>query len=188
MTNRAEVIAADQYDFDSTPGNDDGIDGNGNDEDDQASITNTTASADLSVSKSVSDDHPGILSEVVYTVLLNNSGPDEALDVQVLDQIPAGLTFVSYEASTGTYNSSGNGIWRVPSIGEGGQEKLDITVAVSTLGEKINTAEVIASSQYDPNSTPGNNDPTEDDQDSVSLTPQLVDLALTKMVDDPTPI
>ncbi|MDB4770824.1 hypothetical protein OAG60_01985 [bacterium] len=186
-TNRAEVIAADQYDFDSTPGNDDGIDGNGNDEDDQASITNTTASADLSVSKSVSDDHPGILSEVVYTVLLNNSGPDEALDVQVLDQIPAGLTFVSYEASTGTYNSSGNGIWRVPSIGEGGQEKLDITVAVSTLGEKINTAEVIASSQYDPNSTPGNNDPTEDDQDSVSLTPQLVDLALTKMVDDPTP-
>ena len=186
-TNRAEVIAADQFDFDSTPGNDDGIDGNGNDEDDQASVTNTTASADLSITKSVSDDHPGVLSDVVYTVILNNSGPDEALDVQVLDQIPAGLTFVSYEATSGTYNSSGNGIWRVPSIGEGGQEQLDITVTVSSLGEKINTAEVIASSQYDPDSTPGNNDPTEDDQSSVSLTPQLVDLALTKVVDDPTP-
>lgn len=186
-TNRAEVIAADQFDFDSTPGNDDGIEGNGNDEDDQASITNTTASADLSVTKSVSDDHPGVLTEVVYTVTLHNGGPDEALDVQVLDQIPAGLTFVSYEATSGTYNASGNGIWRVPSIGEGGQEQLDITVAVSSLGEKINTAEVIASSQYDPDSTPGNNDPTEDDQASVSLTPQLVDLALTKIVDDPNP-
>ncbi|MDB4694902.1 hypothetical protein OAF47_00375 [bacterium] len=186
-TNRAEVIAADQFDFDSTPGNDDGIDGNGNDEDDQASITNTTASADLSVTKSVSDDHPGVLTDVIYSVTLNNSGPDEALDVQVLDQIPAGLTFVSYEATSGTYNSSGNGIWRVPSIGEGGQEQLDITVTVSSLGEKINTAEVIASSQYDPDSTPGNNDPTEDDQASVGLTPQLVDLALTKVVDDPSP-
>ena len=186
-TNRAEVIAADQFDFDSTPGNDDGVDGNGNDEDDQASITNTTASADLSITKSVSDDHPGVLTDVVYTVTLNNSGPDEALDVQVLDQIPAGLTFVSYEATSGTYNSSGNGIWRVPSIGEGGQEQLDITVTVSSLGEKVNTAEVIASSQFDPDSTPGNNDPTEDDQASVSLTPQLVDLALTKVVDDPSP-
>jgi len=186
-TNRAEVIAADQFDFDSTPGNDDGIDGNGNDEDDQASITNTTASADLSVTKTVSDDHPSVFDEVVYTLTLNNSGPDEALDVQVLDQIPAGLTFVSFEATSGTYNSSGNGIWRVPSIGEGGQEQLELTVAVSSLGEKVNTAEVIASSQYDPDSTPGNNDPTEDDQASVSLTPQLVDLALTKVVDDPSP-
>ncbi len=186
-TNRAEVIAADQFDFDSTPGNDDGIDGNGNDEDDQASITNTTASADLSVTKTVSDDHPSVLDEVVYTITLNNSGPDEALDVQVLDQIPAGLTFVDFKTTSGTYNSSGNGIWRVPSIGEGGQEQLELTVAVSSLGEKVNTAEVIASSQYDPDSTPGNNDPTEDDQASVSLTPQLVDLALTKVVDDPNP-
>ncbi|MCP4945456.1 MAG: DUF11 domain-containing protein, partial [Planctomycetaceae bacterium] len=186
-TNRAEVIAADQFDFDSTPGNDDGIDGNGNDEDDQASITNTTASADLSVTKTVSDDHPSVLDEVVYTITLNNSGPDEALDVQVLDQIPAGLTFVDFKTTSGTYNSSGNGIWRVPSIGEGGQEQLELTVAVSSLGEKVNTAEVIASSQYDPDSTPGNNDPTEDDQASVSLTPQLVDLALTKVVDDANP-
>ncbi|MDB4807776.1 DUF11 domain-containing protein, partial [bacterium] len=105
-TNRAEVIAADQFDFDSTPGNDDGIDGNGNDEDDQASITNTTASADLSVTKTVSDDHPSVLDEVVYTITLNNSGPDEALDVQVLDQIPAGLTFVDFKTTSGTYNSS----------------------------------------------------------------------------------
>ena len=43
-------------------------------------------------------------------------GPDEALDVQVLDQIPMGLTLVSADATAGTYNASGNGIWQVPSI------------------------------------------------------------------------
>jgi len=185
-TNRAQVMSSDQYDFDSTPGNDDGVDGNGNDEDDQASVTNTTASADLSVTKSVSDDHPGVLSEVTYTVVLNNGGPDEAKDVMVLDQIPNGLTFVSATASQGTYDSS-SGLWNVPSIGEGSQETLELVVQVTSLGEKFNTAEVIASSQFDPDSTPGNHDPNEDDQDSVSLTPQLVDLALTKMVDNETP-
>ena len=76
---------------------------------------------------------------------------------------------------------------KFPVSREGGQETLELTVLVSELGEKVNTAEVIASSQYDPDSTPGNNDPAEDDQDSVSLTPQLIDLALTEVVDDPTP-
>lgn len=184
-TNRVQVMSADQYDFDSTPGNDDGIDGNGNDEDDQASVTNTTASADLSITKSVSDDEPGALANVTYTVVLNNGGPDVA-EVVVLDQIPNGLTFVSADATSGTYNSS-NGLWNVPAISEDSKETLEIVVQVTSLGEKINTAEIIASSQFDPDSTPGNNDPTEDDQDSVSLVPQLVDLALTKMVNDDTP-
>lgn len=184
--NRTQVLAADQFDFDSTPGNDDGIDGNGNDEDDQASVTVTTASADLSITKTVSDDRPGAGTEVTYTVQLKNGGPDTAKNVVVLDQIPNGLTFVSSNASVGAYNSV-NGLWTVPSIGEGVTETLEIVVRVTSLGEKINTAEVIASSEFDPNSTPANNNPEEDDQDSVSLVPELVDLALTKMVDDPTP-
>ena len=184
--NRTQVMEADQFDFDSTPGNDDGIDGNGNDEDDQASVIVTTASADLSIKKRVSNDRPGAGSEVTYTVELTNSGPDLAEQVVVLDQIPLGLTFVSSNATAGAYNEV-NGFWSVPSIGEGVTETLEIVVRVTSLGEKINTAEVIASSQFDPDSTPANNDPDEDDQDSVSLVPELVDLALTKVVDDPTP-
>ncbi|MGI9469983.1 MAG: DUF11 domain-containing protein, partial [Rubripirellula sp.] len=184
--NRTQVLAADQFDFDSTPGNDDGIDGNGNDEDDQASITVTTASADLSINKTVSDDRPGAGTEVTYTVQLTNGGPDAAENVVVLDQVPNGLTFVSSNATIGSYNQA-NGTWTVPSIGEGVTETLEIVVRVTSLGEKINTAEVIFSSEFDPDSTPANNDPEEDDQDSVSLVPELVDLALTKIVDDPTP-
>ncbi|MDF1841148.1 MAG: DUF11 domain-containing protein [Rubripirellula sp.] len=184
--NRAQVIAADQFDFDSTPGNDDGIDGNGNDEDDQASVTVTTASADLSLTKIVSNERPPAGSEQVYTVTLSNAGPDTAKDVVVLDQLPTGLTFVSATTSAGDYNQSNN-FWTVPSIAEGVSETLELRFRVTSLGEKINTAQVIASSEFDPNSTPGNNDPDEDDQDSVSLVPELVDLALTKVVDDATP-
>lgn len=184
--NRTQVTAADQFDFDSTPGNDDGIDGNGNDEDDQAAITVTTASADLSINKTVSDDRPSAGSEVTYFVELTNGGPDATENVVVLDQIPNGLTFVSSNATVGSYNDA-NGFWTVPAIGEGNTETLEIVVRVTSLGEKINTAEVVVAGDFDPDSTPANNDPSEDDQDSVSLIPELVDLALTKVVDDPTP-
>ncbi|MCR9296254.1 MAG: DUF11 domain-containing protein, partial [bacterium] len=179
-TNVVEVMAADQFDFDSTPGN--GVPS----EDDQDDVTNVTASADLSINKRVSNERPGGGTEVTYTVDLRNSGPDVARDVVVLDQIPTGLTYVSSQATTGNYNPQ-TGLWSVPQIGENRTETLQIVVRVTSLGEKINTAEVVASSEYDPNSTPGNNDPNEDDQDSVSLIPEVVDLALTKIVDDPTP-
>lgn len=186
ITNRVQVIAADQFDFDSTPGNDDGIDGNGNDEDDQASTTVTTASADLSIVKRVSNERPGGGTNVTYTVELYNSGPDAAENVVVLDQIPNGLTFVSANATSGSYNNT-TGLWTVPSIGEDVTQTLEIVVRVTSLGEKINWAEVIASSEFDPDSTPANHAPNEDDQDSASLTAEVIDLALTKMVDDATP-
>jgi uncharacterized repeat protein (TIGR01451 family) len=44
-----------------------------------------------------------------------------------------------------------------------------------------------ASEQDDPNSTPGNDSTTEDDDDTASVTPQSADLSLSKTVDDPTP-
>ena len=50
-----------------------------------------------------------------------------------------------------------------------------------------NTAQVSASAQRDPDSTPNNNIATEDDQASVTITPQVADLSLAKTIDNPTP-
>ena len=47
-----------------------------------------------------------------------------------------------------------------------------------------NTAEITAADQYDPTSTPGNGVPGEDDQASVVVSPQRIDLTLTKSVDN----
>jgi uncharacterized repeat protein (TIGR01451 family) len=46
---------------------------------------------------------------------------------------------------------------------------------------------VTASDQLDPDSTPNNNDPNEDDQATVTTPAQLADLSLQKTVDNPTP-
>ncbi len=184
--NRAQVFAADQFDSDSTPGNDDGIDGNGNDEDDQAAVTVITASSDLSLAKSIDNDRPGVGSNVTFTIQVANSGPDDAKNVVVKDQLPPGMTFVSSTATVGSYNAATER-WTIPTMVVGKIEKLEIVARVNLVGERTNTAEIVESSQFDPDSTPGNNVESEDDQDSVTFIPELVDLALAKLVDDPSP-
>ena len=62
-----------------------------------------------------------------------------------------------------------------------------IRATVDTFGDPTNSAEILASSQFDPDSTPANNVPAEDDQASVSLSPQLVDLCSSKGVDEVLP-
>jgi uncharacterized repeat protein (TIGR01451 family) len=178
--NEAEVMAADQFDSDSTPGNNDP------DEDDQTSVGVVTANADLSLMKSIDDDRPGVGSNVTFTVRVANSGEDDARNVVVRDEIPPGMTFVSSNATVGSYNSL-TGRWTIPTMVVGKIETLEIVARVDIVGERTNTAEIIESSEFDPDSTPGNNNPDEDDQDSVSFVPELVDLALAKLVDDPEP-
>lgn len=184
--NRAEVISVDQYDSDSAPANDDLIDGNGNDEDDQAKVTVVTASSDLELTKSVDDDRPGVGSDVTFTIQVTNAGPDDASDIVVRDQLPHGMTFVSSSLSNGQFDQS-TGHWNIPSLAVGKRASLELTATVDTFGERDNVAEIISSSQFDPDSTPDNQLDAEDDQDRVTLIPELVDLALTKVVDDANP-
>ncbi|NJN76168.1 MAG: DUF11 domain-containing protein, partial [Synechococcaceae cyanobacterium RL_1_2] len=69
------------------------------------------ASADLSLTKTVDNASPNVGDNVVYTVTVNNTGPSDATNVDVTDQLPAGLTYVS-DDSGGAYNS-GTGVWTV---------------------------------------------------------------------------
>jgi len=170
ITNTAEVCAADQTDVDSTPCN------NVPSEDDQASASitvsaiQTTQKADLSLDKSVSDAAPDVGSDVIYSIVVTNIGPDDATGVTVKDVLPAGLTYKSNTPSKGTYSNI-TGIWTVGSLNVGASASLLITVTVNQTGTITNTAEVCSSSLPDPDSTPCNNVPTEDDQDSVPITP-----------------
>jgi uncharacterized repeat protein (TIGR01451 family) len=126
------------------------------------------ASADLSLTKTVNNSTPNIGARVVFTITLNNTGPDSATGVQVKDLLPAGLTFVSSVPSQGTY-TSGTGIWNVGTVGVGSPSAtLTITATVATTGAKLNTAEVTVSGTPDPDSTP--NDGAGDDFASVTVT------------------
>lgn len=179
-TNTAQVSASDQFDIDSTPGN------NNAQEDDQASAAVTPPAVDLSVLKSVSNSAPNIGQNVTFTVTVSNAGPNNATNVTLADQLPAGLTFVSSTPSQGTYDST-SGVWTVGTINTGANATLQIVVTVATGGTKLNTAQVRSVDQFDVDSTPNNSVATEDDQASAPLTPPTIDLSLQKSVNNTAP-
>jgi uncharacterized repeat protein (TIGR01451 family) len=147
------------------------------------SVTETPQYADLAVDKVVSNARPNVGDTITYTVTLSNKGKDTASGVTILDQLPAGLQFVSAIPSQGSYNA-GTGIWNVGTVDTLFARTLSIraTVLPPTSGipqPQTNTASVQTSDQYDP-------DPSNDTK-SVTETPQYADLAVDKIVDDPNP-
>lgn len=180
LTNQAEVLAANEFDRDSQPG--DGVEA----DDDFAAVDVSPASSDLSLTKTVDNAAPNVGGEVLYTITLANAGPDSAAEIQVQDQLPAELAFVDFTASVGDYDSA-TGVWQVPELANGANATLQIRATVQGNQAVSNSAEVIASNQFDPDSVPADNDPDQDDYAEVTLTPQLVDLALTKIVDEERP-
>ncbi|WP_427873384.1 DUF11 domain-containing protein [Flavobacterium sp. MMS24-S5] len=184
-TNKAEVSAANLPDPDSTPNN------GANTEDDYAEATTTPVptSADLSLTKAVNNATPLVGSQVTFSIQVTNSGPQEANSVAVTDLLPSGYTYVSYSATTGSYDSS-TGIWTVGNMPVSDSYTLQITATVNATGNYTNSAEITTSSQPNPDSTPNNGVTTEDDYAEAATTPtvQYSDLSLTKTVSDSSPI
>jgi uncharacterized repeat protein (TIGR01451 family) len=174
----AQVTAATTPDPDSTPN-----DGTGDDFD---SLTiDAPAAANLSLDKTVNNATPNVGQQVTFTLTLSNSGPDAATGIAVTDQLPAGLTLISSNASTGTF-TLGTGIWTVPTLASGATATLSLVARVDSSAALTNSAQVTAVNEFDPNSTP--NDGTGDDFDSVGVdAPAAADLSLDLQVNNATP-
>ncbi|MNK66258.1 hypothetical protein D3C87_855740 [compost metagenome] len=183
--NKVEVTGANLPDPDSTPNN--GV----TTEDDYAEATTVPVptSADLSLTKTVNIAAPQVGSQVTFSLQIDNAGPEEANLVAVTDLLPSGYTYVSYSATTGSYNPT-TGIWTVGNMPISDSYTLQITAIVNASGNYTNTAEITASSQPDPDSTPNNSVTTEDDYAEATTTPTALssDLSLTKTVNNPTPL
>jgi len=149
-----------------------------------ATATETPQYADLAVAKQVSDATPNVGDTITYTITLTNLGADTATGVTILDQLPAGLQFVSAQPSQGTY-TAGSGIWDVGTVDTTFARTLTIQAIVpapasGTLPQsQTNTARVRTSDQYDPN--PANNSA------SATETPKYADLRVEKIVSDARP-
>ncbi|NLF73134.1 MAG: DUF11 domain-containing protein, partial [Candidatus Anammoximicrobium sp.] len=182
--NYVQVSGADNFDPDSTPGND------GTAEDDGALAR--PAMADLSVTKSVEfsqlpfgdlDGSGSItLGDIVsFSLTVANAGPDTATGVVVTDQLPAGYEYVG-DSSGGTYDFN-TGLWSVGAVAADSSVSITIRAEVVAETDLTNIAEITASETYDPDSTPNNHLTTEDDYFSVTPTlGQAADLELTKVI------
>lgn len=184
-TNSAEITASSQPDPDSTPNN--GI----TTEDDyaEATTTPTAQSSDLSLTKTVNNSTPLAGSPVTFAVVVTNNGPQDNTGVQITDLLPSGYTYTSFTVSTGTYNSA-NGLWNIGNLANGESETLQVTAIVNASGDYLNIAEVTAANLPDPNSSPNNGVPTENDYATATITPtaQAADLSLTKTVNNANPL
>ena len=173
VTNTAQVSGSDQPDPDSDPNNGDP------DEDDQASVTTPAPSADLALVKQLLTPAPINLNDTVtFRLTLNNNGPNQASNVDVTDQLPPGLTFVSATPSQGSYVSN-TGLWSVGNLANGGSATLDIEAMVTTTGGINNIAIISDLDEVDPN--PSN------DQDDDNVPAQQADLSLIKTASSNTP-
>lgn len=128
----------------------------------------TTLVADLEVSKTVNTPNPIVGQNITYTVTVTNKGRDNTTGVIVKDVLPSQVIHISNDSS-GSYNPT-NGNWNVGNLNVGESKTLNITVTVNAAGTFSNKAEVTASNLPDLDSTPNNNNGTEDDQASVSVT------------------
>jgi uncharacterized repeat protein (TIGR01451 family) len=107
-----------------------------------------SGSADLGITKADSPDPVGVGSTLIYTIQVQNLGPDLATGVTVTDQVPKGVDFVSATASSGQCARKGKKITCVlgglnaPTINYGSPPTVTISVIPRQIGTISNTASV----------------------------------------------
>lgn len=92
-----------------------------------ATCSSANPQIDLEVSKTVSPTSVSSGDSATYTITVTNNGPDNATGVQVSDQLPAGVSYMSDTPSQGTY-TQGTGIWVVGDVANGASATLTIQV------------------------------------------------------------
>ena len=123
---------------------------------------------DLAVGMRTNVSTAAIGGQVTFTVVVINQDVTAASGVVVQSAVPLGSTYVS-DNTGGTYNS-GTGVWTVGSIPADDSVELHITVRVDSEGVLYTTAELTASNNPDPDSTPGNGSVLEDDWSGTCIT------------------
>lgn len=121
---------------------------------------------DLSLTKTSNLDSVAQGGNVTFSVVLKRDSVQyNSQGVFVRDLAPAGTSYVSHVAPTGTFYNPATGIWKVGSALGGATNTLtlQITVKADSVGVALNAAEIIASRSTDIDSPHGNGVTTEDD-------------------------
>ena len=171
------MTAADQFDSDSTPNNNQAA------EDDQDTETVTPNVADLSLTKTVDDSTPNRNQNVTFTLTVSNAGSAGATGVTVNDVLPAGLTFVSSTPSQGSFNS-GTGVWTVGAVSSGANATLQIVATVTTTGARRTLRKWPRRTSSIPIRRRTTTRPAKTIETPRTVTPTVADLSVTKTASD----
>ena len=97
------------------------------------------SAADLVTVKTLAsgDATPDEGDTVTFQIEVTNNGPDTATNVSLIDQLPAGLTYVSDTGAGGVYDPV-TGLWTIGSLASGATATITISATVD-VGESGNT-------------------------------------------------
>lgn len=155
----------------------------GNSANDSANeTTSVVAESNLSIRKSDESDPAAAGGIVTYTITVANDGPSDAGDVEVIDTLPAGVTYVSdtdscVEAPAGTLTCS------LGDIAAGADTSFDVTVTVDPAlvfdagGPTTITNLASVSSPLATDPDPSDNDASEDTLVAASADLEIVSFA-----------
>ncbi len=132
-------------------------------------------SADLSIDKTDTGSDPVIVgNDITYTLAVTNDGPNDATNVEVTDDLPAGTTFNAGASDPGCGEAAGTVTCDYGTIVEDATNQVTLVLGTTTAAvpQVSNTAEV-DSDVFDPDT--GNNSDTE----TTTVSP-AADLAITK--------
>ena len=117
-------------------------------------VTAAVGPADLSLTKTDNPDPAPAGGDLLYTLVVTNSGPNNATNVVVTDTLPGGVTLVSATPNQGSCSGTGPVTCNLGGILNGGTASIEILVVTGAAGSITNNANV-AASETDP--VPGNN-------------------------------
>lgn len=113
--------------------------------------------ADLAMAKSASPTSVDVGSKVDvgsnlnYTLIVTNNGPDTAINVSLTDTLPGVVTFVS--ASAGCIESGGTVTCTTASLAKGANVQFTITVTAPSTGQIFSNSASVTSAVSDPDSS-----------------------------------
>ena len=107
----------------------------------------TAKLVDISVTQTASSSTIAINSNVTFVITVTNNGPTDATALQLQDVLSSLLTFSSYTATTGTYDSA-TGTWHIGSLANGASATLNIVASSGTTTTSGNPATNTASVAY----------------------------------------
>lgn len=109
-----------------------------------------TASADLALSASGQPASVQVGQAITYTAQVNNKGPDSAVNVSVVDPLPAGLSYRSASATQGTCSLTSAVVCDLGALSSGANATVVIAAGTTETGTVANNL-TVESDTGDPN-------------------------------------
>jgi uncharacterized repeat protein (TIGR01451 family) len=137
-------------------------------------IVEARLAADLAVSVTASPEPVLAGAALTYAITVSNAGPADATQVVLTDLLPAGASFVSAEASEGTFTvNDGQVRFELGELAAGAVAPITLLVSPTLQGPARNVV-TVASAEYDPR-------PADNAATSVSTVIRRADLTVTQV-------